>query len=148
VRYYEGASGNSCCRAIWGLVSLHIIQKTQSAAYFIFATFEQADNIRTATGVRTEDADGNVIAAQLCRNDQRAPCPTTPTTVYRDSPRPSTPPQIGLGPANAAYCTNNTATPPPNRLYYLNTAGQTSTPTGDISASTPASIRSRRPSSR
>lgn len=131
VRYYEGASGNSCYReAIWGLVSLHIIQKTQSAPYFIFATFEQADNIRTATGVRTEDADGNVIAAQPCRNDQRAPCPTTPTTVYRDSPNRGTPPQVALSPASAAYCTNNTATPPPNRLYYLNTAGQTSTPTG------------------
>ena len=136
VRYYEGASGNSCYReAVWGLLSLHIIQKTQSAPYFIFATFEQADNIRTEAGLPTEDRDGNVIAVQPCRSDQQAPCPTTPTTHYQDSPNPgtptrATPPTVSLRPANAPYCTSNTATPPPNRLYYLNTFGETATPTG------------------
>src|SRR6185369_9511093 len=45
VRYYErGTSTEYCYRdAAWGLVALHIIQKTPSAPYFIFATFEQAD---------------------------------------------------------------------------------------------------------
>jgi hypothetical protein len=138
VRYYEPinptpTSGPTQCyrEAVWGLVSLHIIQKTQSAPYFIFATFEQADNIRTEGGAPTEDRDGNVIAVQPCRSDQQAPCLTTPTTVYRDSPNPSIPPRVSLSPATRlGYCTSNTATPPSNRLYYLNSANETATPTG------------------
>lgn len=43
------------------LVGLHIIQKTPSAPYFIFATFEQADNIVGADGRPTEDPDGNYL---------------------------------------------------------------------------------------
>lgn len=131
VRYYEVVAGTQCYRqGVWGLVSLHIIRKTASAPYFIYATFEQADNIRTAAGQPTEDADGNVVAIQPCRADQRAPCPTTPTTVYRDSPNRAVPPRVSLSPAGAAYCTPGTGTRPANRLYYLNTRGNTGVPTG------------------
>lgn len=134
VRYYEigGTSqiaGAQCYReAVWGLVSLHIIQKTASAPYFIFATFEQADNIRTADGTPTEDADGNIVATQPCRGDQTAPCPTTPTTHYQDSAVRTVSPRVSLRPAGAAYCTSGTATLPRNRLYYLNSIADTAVP--------------------
>jgi hypothetical protein len=44
-----------------GLIALHIIQKTPSAPAFIYATFEQADNIRQPNATPVEDPDGNVI---------------------------------------------------------------------------------------
>ena len=84
VRFYEQVSSGStaaCYRdAVWGLVALHIIQKTPSAPYFIYATFEQADNIKTAAGAPIEDADGNIVVPQT------AP-PTTPQECLVD-PRP------------------------------------------------------------
>jgi hypothetical protein len=71
VRFYEPAVASSaaaegrtptCYRdAVWGLVALHIIQKTPSAPYFVYATFEQADNIKTVRGKSVEDEDGNVV---------------------------------------------------------------------------------------
>lgn len=47
VRYYEPGGGAKTCyqQATFGLVSLHIIQKTPLAPYFIYATFEQADTV-------------------------------------------------------------------------------------------------------
>src|SRR5437867_137953 len=83
VRYYErGTSTEYCYRdnaLTWGLVALHIIQKTPSAPYFIFATFEQADNILTASGQTVEDEDGNVLV--------NATAPTSPQECLVD-PRP------------------------------------------------------------
>src|SRR5678815_941440 len=84
VRYYENAKPTDakgfCYRdAKWGLVALHIIQKTPSAPYFIFATFEQADNILTANGDRAEDEDGNLRVS--------ATAPTSPQECLVD-PRP------------------------------------------------------------
>ncbi|HEY0106904.1 MAG TPA: hypothetical protein VGB91_12530 [Rhizomicrobium sp.] len=60
VRYYEaGAGGNACYRdKTWGLLALHIIQKTPSAPYFVFATFEQSDNIVTTGGTPVENTNG------------------------------------------------------------------------------------------
>ncbi len=85
VRFYEhppsSPAGTYCYRnATWGLVALHIIQKTPSAPYFIYATFEQADNLLTADGKPVEDADGNVLQ----------PAPATPTTpqVCLQDPQP------------------------------------------------------------
>jgi hypothetical protein len=125
IRYYEGNFPSQCYReAVWGLVALHIIQKTASAPYFIYATFEQADNLRTADGRPVEDQDGNIIAQPACRADQQAPCPTTPSVAFTDGPnppkKPTDPPIVTLSPASAAYCTASTGTPPANRLYYLN----------------------------
>jgi hypothetical protein len=42
------------------LLSLHIIHKTPSAPYFIFATFEHKDDVIGPDGKPTEDADGNL----------------------------------------------------------------------------------------
>jgi len=66
VRFYEFKPDFTTCYhdATWGLVALHIIQKTPSAPYFIYATFEQADNILTADGKPVEDQDGNIFAPQ------------------------------------------------------------------------------------
>jgi hypothetical protein len=88
VRFYEIADGGTKCYldAKWGLVALHIIQKTPSAPYFIYATFEQADNILTSDGKPVEDAEGRLrlpspgttTTPQLCIVDPRPPMITPP----------------------------------------------------------------------
>ena len=61
VRFYNNnSSGVGYIDAVWGLVALHIIQKTPSAPYFIYATFSQADNILDASGNCIEDEEGNL----------------------------------------------------------------------------------------
>lgn len=49
---------------VYGMMALHIIQKTPTAPYFIFATFEQADNLLTEDGKPVEDEDGNLLRNQ------------------------------------------------------------------------------------
>jgi len=65
VRYYVSTGGATPTTQYvddtFALLALHIIQKTPTAPYFIFATFEQADNITDAHGRPVEDADGGVI---------------------------------------------------------------------------------------
>jgi hypothetical protein len=78
--------------AQWALIALHIIQKTPTAPAFIFATFEQAENILTATSASVEDVDGAVVKPQ--------PNPTTPAQTYMDSP---TDPQVSI--VGSTYCT-------------------------------------------
>jgi hypothetical protein len=93
VRFYEqGSSGkfSRCYRdANWGLIALHIIQKTPTAPYFIYATFEQADNILTADGKPVEDSDGNIV------NNLQAPAATTPQVCLIDPRPPAGPPPPG-----------------------------------------------------
>ena len=103
VRFYEkkGPNNQPCYfEQQWGLIALHIIQKTPSAPAFIYATFEQTDNIRQPNGTSVEDADGNVIQ----------PIPgaaaTTPALAYKDSP---TAPKVT---ATGPFCT------PQNNLYF------------------------------
>lgn len=135
-QYYEnGPSGTVCSRqALFGLVALHIIQKTPSAPYFIYASFEQADNILTPAGTPVEDEDGRINPPQPpCRADQTAPCPTTPSVELQDTPitHPpfSTPPQVNLVPASSSYCTT-AGTPADKRLYYLNAGSKRALPRG------------------
>ena len=64
MRFYEnkGPNNQPCYfEQQWGLIALHIIQKTPTAPAFIYATFEQADNIRQPNATPVEDPDGNVI---------------------------------------------------------------------------------------
>ena len=91
VRFYELAPDFTTCYrdAVWGLVSLHIIQKTPSAPYFIYATFEQADNILTSDGEKVEDADGNIIL------QPQPATATTPQVCLVDPQPPVTPPPAG-----------------------------------------------------
>lgn len=57
-------SGDICyVDDVLGLMGLHIIHKTPTAPYFIYATFGQTDNIQTSAGTAVENADGKVIAA-------------------------------------------------------------------------------------
>lgn len=89
VRYYEGGSPTSradvCYReAEWGLVGLHLEQKIPSAGIFVFATFEQADNILTSSGATVENNHGTVINNTVLNGD-----PTTPLLTYSDGTPPS-----------------------------------------------------------
>jgi hypothetical protein len=121
VRYYEQdpTSGQPCWRQdTFGMTALHIIQKTPSAPYFIYATFEQADDILTADGKPVENDDGSLKVTPTCPPGIASPCPTTPDTMLIDvpSPQPSMiPPQVVIRPpvAPAPYCT------PQKQLYYL-----------------------------
>jgi hypothetical protein len=131
VRFYEQTGGTTFCYrdASWGLIALHIIQKTPSAPYFIYASFEQADNILTEDGKPVEDVDGNVLA----------PPPQTPTTpqVCLVDPKPQPPAgrppipdktstmgQVVLtaDPQSCAPATES-ACSPGHRLYYKNEFG-------------------------
>ncbi len=119
VRYYETASGGGPCyrEAVWGLVALHIIQKTPTAPAFVFATFEQADNLLTVVNgkpVAVEDVNGKVI--------NPSGTATSPALTYKDDPNN---PQVSVV-AGQPYC--NTKNNP--HLFYNNTAGQTGVPTG------------------
>ena len=106
MRFYEGSRprDGSCYRdATWGLVALHIIQKTPSAPYFIYATFEQADNIKTVGGKPVEDvewrhrrpaADGATTSPQECLVDpQPAAGPPDDDAQHR-----------GLGDPDVGHC--------------------------------------------
>ena len=134
VRYYEPPEAAPCYEeATFGLVALHIIQKTPLAPFFIYATFEQADNILDVNGRPVEDADGSPLPSpQPCRSDQKQPCPTTPSVTLNDTATVlpgNVPPQVVLVPPAAAYCTSGTNATPHNRLFYLNTQGEVGLPT-------------------
>ena len=131
VRFYEGPENAHCYRdAMWGLVALHITHKTPSAPYFIYATFEQADNILTAGGKPVEDEDGTIIAQpepatastpQVCLVDPQPPVGGPPTEVpsilgeviLTDDPATCKPMQ------NPGYCGS-----PGSQLYYRNEQSQ------------------------
>ncbi len=146
-RYYEtNASGQSCYQqATFGLIALHIIQKTPSAPYFIYATFEQADNILTSSGAHVEDDNGALTPAtpQPCVAMQASPCPTTPTEQFTDSAVGFPFPSVALAPANAPYCTTGLAQRPPFQLYYQNTALPTPPPPGSPPSSGYICVNSR-----
>ena len=131
-RYYENSQSPCYRQATFGLVALHVIQKTPTAPYFIYATFEQTDNILTAKNTPVEDADGNLNQPlPPCGPGQSPPCPTTPGVTLDDTATVSdggVPPQVELVPANASYCTGSTASPPAYQLYYLNSSGQIALP--------------------
>jgi hypothetical protein len=86
IRYYRqlDSSGTNYAYVdtVGVLLSLHIIQKTPSAPYFIFATFEHKDDIQGTDGNPVEDADGN-------RNPNAfttaKPTPPPPSYVYPSS---------------------------------------------------------------
>ncbi len=114
VRYYEKGPNGVCWRqATFALVALHIIQKTPTAPYFVYATFEQADNLLTAAGQRVEDDNGNVRPMPPIATLP----PTTPRTALVDVTAkpvgfPVPPKIVAFGPPCA---------PIGKRLYYRNT---------------------------
>lgn len=124
VRYYQKLeSGLPCYQdAEWGLVALHIIHKTPSAPYFIYATFEQADNIKDANGNPVEDTNGNLIANQTAN-------PLEPQVISKNatSANPPTPASI------QDLSLDGPSSTPGERLYYVNTPTNTAEPPGTIS---------------
>lgn len=66
IRYYEAVEGKTgtfeYVDTYGALLSLHIIHKTPSAPYFIFATFEHTDNVIGTDGKPVEDANGTLNA--------------------------------------------------------------------------------------
>lgn len=137
---YSNNGGSQTCwvQQPWGMLALHIIQKTASAPYFIYATFSQADNILNSAGQPVEDPDGNVIPG-------RANSPSTPSAL--DSGQTgagqnpiaanlATPPTSTTGSVaqNQGFETYNVTTAqcaPGKRLYLVNSAGSY-TPQGPI----------------
>jgi hypothetical protein len=98
VRFYRALDNNPqnpCYQdAEWGLVALHIIHKTPTAPYFIYATFGQADNLQTEGGNPVEDENGNIIANQtatpldpmITSQNAVSAAPPTPSSVQTLSP--------------------------------------------------------------
>ena len=113
----------------WGLVGLHIIQKTPTAPYFIFATFEQGDNILYPNGKPVEDVNGNLLdpdgnrVADLTSLDPLSPNITSQNATAADPPTASSIQRLSPAEANAS--------PPVNQLYYRNTPGNTE-PQGNV----------------
>jgi len=109
--------------AVWGLVALHIIQKTPSAPYFIYATFSQADNILDSNGNCIEDENGNLRLGPCGAQTTATPAPTTPlepnvTSTPAAAGTPQTPQTVQhLQPATS----NLTLQTAGSRLFYNNT---------------------------
>jgi hypothetical protein len=121
VRFYKTKQGYPCYQdAAWGLVALHIIQKTPTAPYFIYATFGQADNLQTEAGTPVEDENGNLVANQTATPFD--PMITSQNAVSANPPTPSS--VQTLTPATAHPI------PPAKSLYFENTPANTSEPQG------------------
>jgi hypothetical protein len=126
VRFYQTLDNNPqnpCYQdAEWGLVALHIIHKTPTAPYFIYATFGQADNLLTEAGTAVEDENGNLIANQTAT--PLDPMITSQNAVSANPPTPSSVQTLTPAMANSG--------PPANLLYYVNTPAGTSEPQGFV----------------
>jgi hypothetical protein len=109
--------------AVWGLVALHIIQKTPSAPYFIYATFSQADNLLDANGNCIEDVNGKLVTGPCATPSAATPAPTAPlepnvTSTPATSATPQTPTTVQqLQPKQSTLTLGAAA----KRLYYSNT---------------------------
>jgi hypothetical protein len=124
VRFYETDSSttkpcyvDSSNEAPWGMLALHIIHKTAGAPYFVFATFEQKDNLLTPDGHSVEQADGSLTAAGKMITDPLSPniqsVNSAPIVI------------AGNSKTTVQTFTNTTpATTPQSQLYYQNLAGQ------------------------
>lgn len=117
VRYYVMQNGAPAyVDDTLALVALHIIHKTPTAPYFVFATFEQADNITDANGNPVEDVNGNFTGN---------PVPATPLTPNIVSNN-ATPQAVQTFTPTQSNVTN-----PAGQLYYTNLPDQ-DLPTGTI----------------
>jgi hypothetical protein len=124
VRYYVGTinNGNPTITGFvdsdqvgetWGLVALHIIQKTPNAPSFIYATFGHINNIVDANGVPVEEPDGTTKPPYV-----NSP-PFIPALVITP---PSTTVKLGYQTeTTTGLPAANTNSP---QLYYHNTSGQ------------------------
>jgi hypothetical protein len=123
VRYYSGKVVNGAMevvqgyidnddpevKEVYGLIALHIIQKTPHAPAFIYATFSHFDNILDSAGNSVEDADGETLPAYLNQ------APFSPALKIVNS-TPSSPQVVTTVSGKA-----NTNGP---QLYFINVAGK------------------------
>jgi hypothetical protein len=127
IRFYETTTGTPsypCYREEqWGMVALHIIQKTPTAPYFVFATFGQTDNMLDPQGNDIEDPNGVLL------KNQQAP-PLNPTIVSKNatSANPATSSSAQALSPQTVTCTAA------QQLYYQNIAsgGGTGLPAGQV----------------
>lgn len=114
VRYYPDSL--TYVDATMGLVALHIIHKTPSRPHFVFATFEQADNILSPGGAWVEDEDGNLNPSF----ETLPPMDPVVTAVPAKRPGPN-----GYDTANIQHLGPDTTvnSTPGARLYYVNSPG-------------------------
>ena len=132
VGYIDAGNNPNQGYPVWGLVALHIIQKTPSAPYFIYATFSQADNILDSNGNCVEDENGNLRLGPCGQQTTATPAPTAP-----DEPNITSTPATGATPQTPQTVQHLTQEVSPvtlqtagQRLFYSNTAPTpTSTPT-------------------
>jgi hypothetical protein len=126
VRFYNTNASNQIgyIDAVWGLVALHIIQKTPSAPYFIYATFSQADNILDSNGNCIEDVNGNLVTGPCTSPSAATPAPTAGlepnvTSTPATSATPETSQTIQqLHPATSSLTVQTAG----QRLFYNNSA--------------------------
>jgi hypothetical protein len=123
-RYYvTGGSGQPAyVDDTLALVSLHIIHKTPTAPYFVFATFEQADNITDQSGKPVEDLDGRFIGTpstpmnpDVTSKNAVSANPASPTSIQQLSPATSS-----VDPAGQLYYVNTPTTPTPQGKIAVN----------------------------
>jgi hypothetical protein len=121
IRFYRTKNGKPAyVDQVWGMVALHIIQKTPSAPYFIFATFSQADNLLDVSGHRVEDENGKLILNQNAK-------PLDPNVMSQNA--------TSANPANANSIQRLSPKVAPatligKRLYYINTPNTPTTQGG------------------
>jgi hypothetical protein len=116
VRYYckTPAGQTAFVDDTLGLVALHIIHKTSNAPYFVYATFEQADNLLTVDGQPVEDSVGNLVANQSL-------APTAPAITSQNATQPT---GGSYQPSNLQVISPATSdSVPGKRLFYRNTVG-------------------------
>jgi hypothetical protein len=131
VGYIDAQNNPNQGYPVWGLVALHIIQKTPTAPYFIYATFSQADNILDSNGNCVEDVNGNLVTGPCATPSAATPAPTAPlepnvTSTPATGVTPQSPQTVQhLSPQEVSPVTLQSAG---QRLFYSNTA-PTPTPT-------------------
>jgi parallel beta-helix repeat protein len=137
VRYYhKDASGTLTyvdsnepeVNEVWGLTSLHIIQKTPNAPTFVYATFSQIDNIQDAAGNDVEEPNGTTKPQYMNLPPFQPALTITPPSTDRVKPpvcqgQAAFPPQ----PAPQKVVVTGDGMPPVNtsshQLYFLNSGG-------------------------
>jgi hypothetical protein len=118
-RYYvQNAAGEPAyIDTTLGLVALHIIQKTPSAPFFVYATFSQGNNLLDVNGNSVETVDGSVVPPNMLlppldpnviSKNATSANPANPGSIQRLSPPTST-----TTPSNRVFYINTVSTPPP-----------------------------------
>ncbi len=138
VRYYEQPSkGVSCYReGVWGLVGMHLISFSVSAPWVIWSSFEQADNILTASGQPVEDVNGKVLipaatptSPALASNPNQTNPTVTKTGDYCTAPGKQLffqeNPNYGTMPSGGNICVNGRFTQPEPIFVNANTEAHT-----------------------